>query len=62
MDFDIAFSYEALARAYAVGAEDELAKENYILAVAAGEGIKDPEDRKVFDSELKADVFKKFEV
>ena len=52
-DFDIAFAYEAMARAYAVsGAKVEC--EKYIqLAKEAGEQIKKKEDRKYFFSELK---------
>ncbi|HFD04816.1 MAG TPA: hypothetical protein ENJ25_01570 [Firmicutes bacterium] len=52
-DFDIAFAYEALARAYSVlGKEDE--KNKYIsLARSAGDKILDEENKKYFFEELK---------
>lgn len=59
-DYDLAFSYEALARAFAIGGENEMAKANYLLAVAAGLQIKDAEDRKVFDNDLSSDIFLKY--
>lgn len=51
-DFDIAFAYEAMARAYAVaGIKTDC--ENYIkLAKEAGKQIKSKEDRDYFFSEL----------
>jgi len=56
-DFDIAFSFEALARAYAVNGDKKLAKENFLLAEAAGREIKDAEDRKIFDGDLRSEIF-----
>ncbi len=52
-DWDIAFAYEAIARAYAVaGKKTESAK--YIqLAKEAGEKIKEKEDKDIFLSEIK---------
>ncbi|MFP4458353.1 MAG: hypothetical protein ACLFSQ_02055 [Candidatus Zixiibacteriota bacterium] len=51
-DFDLAFAYEAMARAYGIlGNEDEFKK--YLeLAQKAGEKIENEDDRKVFDSTL----------
>ena len=51
-DFDIAFAYEAMARASAVAGKNS-DREKYIqLAKEAGECIKDKEDRDYFFSEL----------
>ena len=52
-DFDIAFAYEAMARAYAV-AREKSEREKYIkLAKAAGEDIKGKEDKDYFFGDLK---------
>jgi hypothetical protein len=51
-DFDIAFAYEALARAYAVAGQKALCEENRELAKKATEQIKKEEDRDYFLSEL----------
>ena len=51
-DFDIAFAYEAMARAKAIAGE-KLDAQHYIqLAKRAGEQIKGKEDRDIFLSEL----------
>jgi len=53
-DFDIAFAYEAMARACDL-AGDELETAKYVeLAKEAATKIKDPEDRKYFLSQLDA--------
>jgi hypothetical protein len=52
-DFDIAFAYEALARAYAVAGLKARCKENMELARKAGQQIKKEEDRNYFLGELK---------
>jgi hypothetical protein len=52
-DFDIAFAYEALARAYAVAGLRAQCEENLELAKKAGLQIKKEEDRNYFLSELK---------
>jgi hypothetical protein len=52
-DFDIAFAYEALARAYAVAGLKAQCKENMELARKAGQQIKKEDDRNYFLSELK---------
>ena len=52
-DFDIAFAYEAMARAHAI-AGDKAEKGKYLkLAKEAGDKIKKKEDREYFFSELK---------
>lgn len=44
-DFDLAFGYEAVARAYRVLGEDSLANEHKRLGLAASDAIADNEDR-----------------
>jgi len=52
-DFDIAFAYEAMARAHAV-ADNKTEREKYIkLAKEAGEQIEKKEDKDYFFSELR---------
>jgi hypothetical protein len=53
-DFDIAFAYEALARAYAVSGNGEKSREFIRLGQQAGEQIEDEENRNYFLSELNA--------
>lgn len=51
-DFDLAFAYEALARAYAA-AGDRTARDQYLeLAKTAGDAIKKDDDKRHFFSEL----------
>lgn len=50
-DFDIAFAYEAMARAYAITG-DQKSKEFIEKAKKAGEAISKEEDKKYFLSEL----------
>lgn len=53
-DFDIAFAYECLARAYAMrGSKDEGMK-YYALAQEAGNKIKNSEDKQIFDCDLES--------
>jgi hypothetical protein len=52
-DFDIAFAYEALARANAVAGQKAQCEENLKLAREAGQQIKKEEDKNYFLSELK---------
>ena len=52
-DFDIAFAYEALARAYAVAGDVEKGKEYIQLGERAGEQIEDKDNRVYFFSELR---------
>jgi hypothetical protein len=52
-DFDLAFAYEALARAYTVAGEKEESTRYRELAQKAAENIKKKDDKKYFLSELK---------
>lgn len=51
-DFDLAFAYEALARAYAAAGEDDERRKALQLAKDAGEQIEEEDNRKYFFSEL----------
>ncbi|MDM7916076.1 MAG: hypothetical protein ACE15D_14275 [Candidatus Eisenbacteria bacterium] len=51
-DFDLAYAYEALARAHAVGGDQEEALRCRALAVDAGQRITDEEDRKLLQSDI----------
>ncbi len=51
-DFDLAFAYEALARASAVGGDQDEAQRYLQLAQEAGEVIKKKDDRQYFVDEL----------
>jgi hypothetical protein len=59
-DFDIAFSFEALARAYALNGELKKTAEMFKSAIEAGNMIKDEEDRKIFSESLKSGVLTQF--
>lgn len=50
--FDLAYSFEALARANAISGNKEEFKKNHDLALKAAEEISDMEDRNVFLSDL----------
>jgi len=52
-DFDIAFAYEAMARAYAIVGNKKECEKNIELARDAAEQIKKKEDKDYFLSELK---------
>ena len=52
-DFDIAFAYEAMGRAYAIIGNKKESKKNMELAQEAAEQIKKKEDKDYFLSELK---------
>ncbi len=52
-DFDIAFAYEALARAYAVAGDSGKSKEYILSGEKAGELIEDEGNREYFLSELR---------
>ena len=52
-DFDIAFAYECLARAYAMNGDVETGRRYYALAREAGEKIRDPADRGIFEKDLR---------
>jgi tetratricopeptide (TPR) repeat protein len=51
-DFDIAFAYEALARANAIAGRSEDSEKYLQLAREAGENIEDKENKEYFFSEL----------
>ena len=53
-DFDLAFAYEALARAASVLGDEGAMKENLTLAKNAGEKIAEQEDKDYFFSELES--------
>jgi hypothetical protein len=50
-DWDLAFAYEALARAHGLGGHEAAAARYKTLAREAGDAIADAEDREVFDSD-----------
>ena len=52
VDFDLAFDQEALARAYALAGEIELAREHLKSAEELGQAIQDKEDQKIFQGDL----------
>jgi hypothetical protein len=51
-DFDMAFAYEAMARAYAISGQKAECEEYTALAGQAGDQIEDKDDRDYFFSEL----------
>lgn len=51
-DFDIAFAYEAMARAHAVSGEEAESKKYIELGKKAGNQIKNEEDKKIFFGDL----------
>lgn len=53
-DFDLAFGYEATARAYALNGNKSEYEKYYKLADEAGKAIKEEEDRKIFFDQLVA--------
>jgi len=54
VDFDLAFAYEAMARAYASAGQLSEGKKYHALAQEAGEKIKNAEDKKIFMGDLSA--------
>lgn len=53
-DFDLAYAYEALARAYAIAGDTTQRENFYQLALQAGQLISDADDKKLFASDLKS--------
>lgn len=51
-DFDLAFAYEAAARAFAILGDAEMKEKHLTLAKEAGEAIAKEDDKKYFLSEL----------
>lgn len=54
VDFDLAFAYEAVARAHASAGQAAECKKYRALAQDAGEKIKNAEDKKIFTGDLTA--------
>ena len=54
-DFDVAFAFEAMARAHAAAGQRYAARQFHVLAAGAALEIKDDEDRKIFLQELHAE-------
>ena len=52
-DFDLAYTEEGLARAYALAGDLKKAEKHYKHAIELGNKIKDPEDQKIFIGDLK---------
>jgi len=52
VDFDLAYAYEAMARAYAAAGEKSEYEKYIKLTKEAGEKIKNEEDKKIFDSDF----------
>ena len=57
-DFDYAFAYEAMGRAYAVNGDKAEAKKFIDMAQKAGEAIKEKDDREVFFAEFNGGEWK----
>lgn len=55
VDFDRAYAYEAMARAYSLLKDKENGQKYYSLAKKAGEKIDKEEDRKIFQDDLAAE-------
>ena len=53
-DFDLAYAYEGVARAYACAGRTAEAQQVYQLAEQAGKQISDEEDRQLFQKDLAA--------
>jgi DNA-binding transcriptional MerR regulator len=51
-DFDLAYAHEALARAYLASGDEAAHRRHVSLALEAGAGIADPEDKELFQSDL----------
>jgi hypothetical protein len=51
-DFDLAFAYEALARASAVAGDVQEARRHLASAREARSGISEEDDRELFDADL----------
>ena len=51
-DFDLAYAYEGLARAYALAGRTEEARRNLAEAQQAGAAILDPDSRSIFEGDV----------
>jgi hypothetical protein len=54
-DFDLAYAKEVIARVYALKKDGTRAKEYHARAVELGREIADPDDKGIFDGDLKAE-------
>ncbi len=54
-DFDLAYAYEAMARAHACAEQRYAARQFHVLAAGAATEIADAEDRKIFVNDLHAE-------
>lgn len=54
-DFDLAYAYEGMSRAYATLNDSEKMEKYFLLAKDAGESIQGDEDKKIFFSDLHND-------
>ncbi|GAB4161343.1 MAG: hypothetical protein Kow00107_09130 [Planctomycetota bacterium] len=52
-DFDLAYAYEAVARAHAMSGRLDLAKENVAKALKASEAVVDPQDLEIVLADIK---------
>jgi hypothetical protein len=53
-DFDIAYAYEGVARANALGGDGEVARKYLEMAKAAGEAIADSQSKEIFVGDLES--------
>ncbi|TFG72026.1 MAG: hypothetical protein E4H27_03440 [Anaerolineales bacterium] len=53
-DFDLAYAYEAIARASALSGDMDTANEYYTLAEKVGQAIANDEDKQIFTGDLKS--------
>ena len=51
-DFDVAYAYEALARALALAGKSNEARQYYVKAMQAGDAIANEEDKALFSGDL----------
>ena len=51
-DFDLAYAYEALARACAIAGDADGRQQYYSLAKESGQHIKEEDDKKLFDTDM----------
>jgi hypothetical protein len=59
VDFDLAYAYEGMARAYACSGEKTESQKYIKLATEAGEKIKNKEDKEIFTSDFEAEPWYK---
>ena len=62
LDFDLAYAYEAIARAFACNGDKVEFEKYFSMAKEAASKIKDDEDRRFFEEDLKGDPWFGFSV